>query len=76
MLRTVAARGDYVSQDRMDMQFAAKGISRLVSKPEEQDWKCAKRLARYLKDNMRIVIEYNCQRVPDKVVAWSDADFA
>ena len=35
----------------MDMQFAAKEISRLTSKPEEQDWRSTKRLARYLKDN-------------------------
>ena len=47
--RAVAARGNYLGQDRMDMQFAAKEISRFMSKPEEQDWRSAKSLARYLK---------------------------
>ena len=44
--RAVAARGNYLGQDRMDMQFAAKDISIFMSKPEEQDWRSAKRLAR------------------------------
>ncbi len=44
--RAVAARGNCIGQDRIDMQFAAKEISRFVSKPEEQVWKGAKRLAR------------------------------
>ncbi len=72
----MAARGDYLGQDRMDMQFAAKTISRFMSKPEEQDWRSAKRLDRYLKDNKRAVIEYKIQKLPERVVVWSDTDFA
>ncbi len=72
----MAARGNNLGQDRMDMQFAAKEISRFTSKPEEQDWRSAKRLARYLQDNKRVVIEYEFQKLPEKVVAWSDTDFA
>ncbi len=60
----------------MDMQYAAKEISRFTSKPEEQDWSAAKRLARYLKDHQRVALEYKRQLLPNKVVAWSDADFA
>ncbi len=59
-----------------DRRVEAKEISRFPSMPEEQDLRRAKRLARYLNDNKRIVIEYNFQRLPEKVVAWSDADFA
>ena len=51
LFRAVVARGNYLGQDRIDMQFAAKETSRFMSKPEEQDWRSAKRLARYLKDN-------------------------
>ena len=47
-----------------------------MSKPEEQDWRSAKRLARYLKDSKRMVIEYKFQKLPEKVVVWSDTDFA
>ncbi len=53
-----------MGQDRIDMQFAAKEISRFMSKPEEQDWRSAKGLARYLKDNKRMVIEYKLQKLP------------
>ena len=76
LLRAVAARVNYLGQDRMDMQFAAKEISRFMSKPEGQDWRAAKRLARYLKDQRRVVIEYKYQGMPKKVMVWSDTDFA
>ncbi len=55
--RAVAARGNYVGQDRMDTQYAAKDISRFTSKPEEQDWRAAERLARHFKDHRRVVLE-------------------
>ncbi len=58
------------------MQLAAKEISRVMSKPEERDWRAAKRLARYLKDHRRIALEYKYQQMPNKAVAWSDTDFA
>ncbi len=54
----MAARGNYLGQDRVDMQIAAKEISRFMAKPEAQDWSSAKRLARYLKDNWRVAIEH------------------
>ncbi len=41
----------------MVTQFAAKEGLRFTSKPEEQDWTSATRLARYLKDNKKVVIE-------------------
>ncbi len=54
MFRAVAAaRGNYLSQDRMDMQFAAKEISRFTP-----DGRSADRLPRYLKDSLRVVFEY------------------
>ncbi len=42
-IRAVSARGNYLGQDRMDMQYAAKEISGFTSKPEEQDWRAALR---------------------------------
>ena len=58
LFRAVAARGNYLGQDRMDMQFAAEEILRFMAKPEDQDWRSAKRLARSFKGNRRVVIEY------------------
>ncbi len=46
MFRVAAARGNYLGQDSMDVQFAAKEVSRFMPKPEAQDWSSAKRLAR------------------------------
>ncbi len=48
------------------MQFAAKEVARFTSKPEEQDWSSAERLARHLKDNKRAVIECKFQTLPEK----------
>ncbi len=64
LFRAVAARGNHLGQDRVDTQFAAKEVSRFTSKPKEQDWSNAKRLARYLKDNKRVVIEHKFQKMP------------
>ncbi len=72
----MATRGNYLGQDRMDMQFAAKEASRFTSNPEEQDCSSVKLLARHFKDNKRVVIEYKFQKTPEKVVAWSDTVFA
>jgi hypothetical protein len=74
--RAAAARGNYLGQDRMRVQFAAPERSRFMSKPKEQDWRAAKRLARYTKAHLRVVLEYRYQNVPGKVVVWSDTDFA
>ncbi len=46
MFRAVAGSGNYLGQDGMDMQFAAKEVGRFTSKPEERDWKSAKRTTR------------------------------
>ncbi len=48
-LRAVAATGNYLGKDRNDVQLAAKEVSRLTSKLAKQDWRSAKKLARYLK---------------------------
>ncbi len=40
----------------MDMQYAAKEISKFTSKLEGQEWRAAKRPARYLKDHRRVVL--------------------
>ncbi len=74
--RAIAARANYLARDRADVLFAAKEFSRFMSKPEAEDWSKAKRLGRYLKDNLRVVLEYKFQKMPEKTAAGSDADFA
>ncbi len=53
------------------MQYAAKETSSFTLKPEPEDWRKAKRLGRYLKDNARVVLEYNIQKMPENVIVWS-----
>ena len=44
--RAAVARGNYMSQDRSDVQYAIKELSRGMSKPIEEDWEKLKRLGR------------------------------
>ena len=53
--RAIAARANYLAQDRIDIQFAAKELSRNMSNPDVEDWRLIKRLGRYLKGEPRIV---------------------
>ena len=46
--RGLAARANYLAQDRPDVQFSAKEICRRMSRPRQRDWESLKRLARYL----------------------------
>ena len=58
LYRGLAARGNYLSQDRSDIQYAVKEISRTMANPCSSDWGRLKRLARYLHDRTRCVSEY------------------
>ena len=46
--RAIVAMGNYICQDRSDVQLAVKELSRRMSAPKERDWTPAKRLGRYL----------------------------
>ena len=60
----------------MDIQFAAKEISRFTHAPEKVDWMKAKRLARCLLNHRRLITDYKLQEMPNEVVVWTDSDFA
>ena len=46
--RSIAARVNYLSADRPDLQFAAKELCRMMARPTAGCWAKLKRLARYL----------------------------
>ena len=54
MYRAVVARGLYLSQDRSDIQYAVKELSRCMSKPRKSDQERLKRLGRYLVGKPRV----------------------
>ena len=48
MYRAATARGNFLSQDRFDIKFAVKELSRKMAKPNQRDWRKLIRLAKYL----------------------------
>ena len=73
MFRALVARGNYLSQDRSDIQYAVKELARRMSDPEEQDWAALKRLGRYLIRNGRYVQKFGYQ---GEISVWTDTDYA
>ena len=58
IFRGIVARANYLSQDRSDMRFAVKELSRSMAKPRFRDVNVAKRLARYLSTRMRVICNF------------------
>ena len=52
----MVARANYLAQDRSDIGFAVKELSRSMAKPTECDMAKLKRLGRYLKGCPRAVL--------------------
>ena len=73
--RMMAARANYLSTDRVDIQFAVKECCRGMAAPEVRHWNMLKRLARYLAGRPRMVWEYGWQGA-EQVSAYSDSDWA
>ena len=53
--RGAAARGNYLSADRLDLQFACKEVCRWMAKPTQQAWTALKRICRFLCQAPRLV---------------------
>ncbi len=73
--RGASARGNYLSADRVDCQFACKEICRWMAKPTAHSWKSLKRLCRYLAGSPRLVYVYRKQKV-DCVDIYTDTNWA
>ena len=74
--RSLAARCNFLSVDRLDIQFACKEICRRMSSPCEADWKMVKKLARFLKTHPRLVMLFEYQRPPENLSVIVDTDYA
>ena len=73
--RAVAARGNYISADRPEMQYAAKEVCRWMSQPSESGTQALKRMGRYLEHHRRLVYQYPFQNA-HKLDIYSDTDWA
>ena len=76
MYRASVARGNYLAQDRSDIQYAVKELSRAMSNPTINDQKRLKRLARYLIGRERAVMQYEYQSSYRSIEVWSGTDYA
>ena len=76
LYRVIAARLNYLAQDRVDVQFAAKDAAKHMSRPAAMDWLRLKRVARYLAEVPRYVQKYAWQQPEIRVNAYADSDWA
>ena len=75
--RGMVARANYLAQDRMDIQFAAKELSRRMARPRKEDVGKLKRFVRYLVGAERMVQLYpEMKKMPSVVEAFGDSDWA
>ena len=75
VFRALAARANYLAQDRIDLQFSAKEICRSMSSPTDMSQNALKRLGRYLLGHKRVVYRYPFQRA-DHIDVYSDTDWS
>ena len=73
---SITARLNYLSQDRPDIQYAVKELTRRSSSPSESDWVRLKRVGRYLIDNRRLVLRFPWAPLCKEVQVFADANFA
>ena len=73
--RALAARCNYLAQDRPDLAFGVKKLCRESSVPNLNSFKKVKRLVRYLCGLPGIVYTYHFQDVPTTVDIFVDTDF-
>ena len=62
LYRAIVARANYLAQDRSDIMFAVKELTRHMSVPTEEDWKRLRRLGRYLIGTPRVVLDFGYQQ--------------
>ena len=74
--RGMTARMNYLGQDRSEVQFAIKELSKDMSSPTVRSWGKLKRLLRYLKGKPRYRMTYGYQSHPPEITVWSDSEFA
>ena len=74
--RAVAARMNYLAMDRVDLQYAAKDLSRKMSAPTRGDWERARKTARYVKYRPRAVQHLKFEHERSELSGHADSDWA
>lgn len=76
MYRALVARAIYLSQDRSDIQYAVKELSRRMSEPRDIDQSALNRLGRYLLGEPRVRTLFEYQGLARKLDTYVDTDYA
>ena len=74
--RRVVARGNFLCQDRMDIQYATKEVARGMAVPRQSHWEKLIRLAKYLLGKKRYVLKFGYQKQVYALNCFGDSDFA
>ena len=74
--RVLVAHGNYLAQDRVEIQYAVKEAARRMSAPRKEDWALLRRTGRYLTGAPRLVDRHKFQHLPGKFDTFSDSDWA
>ena len=76
MFRALAARANYLSQDRTDTAFGSKELCREFAVPNKNSYARLKRLVRYLVGLPRLVYKFDYQELEETADVYTDTDFA
>ena len=68
--RRGAAKLNYMAQDRADLAYASKEVSRHMAKPEQGDMNKLMRIIGYLRQFPRWVCSYPWQEAPRDLVVF------
>ena len=76
VFRRAAARINYMAQDRADLSFSAKEVSRGMANPTQGDLVRLKRVIRYLLGSPRVINTFRWQDPVTALTVYSDSDWA
>ena len=76
LYRGIAARANFLAQDRCDIQYSVKECTRRMATPMKGDWALLKRLARYLLHAPRAVQYFAWQEPQAELDVFADSDWA
>ena len=74
--RAIAARCNYLSQDRPDLQFAVKETCREMPKPTMSAWSRLEIIGQYLKAKPRLIWRFSWQEASATSDVYADANWA
>ena len=74
--RSWTIRGSSLSQDRCELQFAVKELTRRMQQPNAKNTQALKRLVRFLKGSPRCLVVYGREAEQKVVDFFSESDLA